>query len=363
MKLSNEFFKLPLQFDVERLMKEVSVLDKSIWFAHHENFNGNSAIPLISVNGGNNNLFKGAMAENEVLADCPYIKQVIASFGEVIGRSRLMGLAPGCEVPLHSDINYHWYNRVRIHIPIVTDPNVIFYCGNKQVHMKAGDCWIFDSWRFHRVYNGSCLFRIHLVVDICGSSKFWQMIKYQALKYDCIDMELEYSRFLPFEPEKTVSIITEKYNFAVVMSPGEVDGLVADLKLDIMACPSNIAQDAENFCDHLDDFRMDWRRLWSEKGTEKSAWMSYYRLRDNAVRNCSALTDVKLVTGHAAISVLTHLIAASCLNADIVTDAESINLPVTKSRPEQLALINRNNPCPCGSGSKYKQCHGKLSKK
>ncbi|HHH35349.1 MAG TPA: hypothetical protein ENK48_00800, partial [Gammaproteobacteria bacterium] len=23
--------------------------------------------------------------------------------------------------------------------------------------------------------------------------------------------------------------------------------------------------------------------------------------------------------------------------------------------------IGRNEPCPCGSGRKYKQCHGKLS--
>lgn len=23
--------------------------------------------------------------------------------------------------------------------------------------------------------------------------------------------------------------------------------------------------------------------------------------------------------------------------------------------------VGRNDPCPCGSGKKYKQCHGKLS--
>ena len=29
--------------------------------------------------------------------------------------------------------------------------------------------------------------------------------------------------------------------------------------------------------------------------------------------------------------------------------------------PEALAGVGRNDPCPCGSGKKYKQCHGKLS--
>jgi preprotein translocase subunit SecA len=28
---------------------------------------------------------------------------------------------------------------------------------------------------------------------------------------------------------------------------------------------------------------------------------------------------------------------------------------------ERLASTGRNDPCPCGSGKKYKQCHGKLA--
>ena len=34
-----------------------------------------------------------------------------------------------------------------------------------------------------------------------------------------------------------------------------------------------------------------------------------------------------------------------------------------KERPfvREMGKIGRNDPCPCGSGKKYKQCHGKLS--
>ena len=28
-------------------------------------------------------------------------------------------------------------------------------------------------------------------------------------------------------------------------------------------------------------------------------------------------------------------------------------------KPEKKEKIGRNEPCPCGSGKKYKQCHGK----
>jgi preprotein translocase subunit SecA len=28
---------------------------------------------------------------------------------------------------------------------------------------------------------------------------------------------------------------------------------------------------------------------------------------------------------------------------------------------DEVPRVGRNDPCPCGSGKKYKQCHGKLS--
>jgi preprotein translocase subunit SecA len=27
----------------------------------------------------------------------------------------------------------------------------------------------------------------------------------------------------------------------------------------------------------------------------------------------------------------------------------------------EVPKVGRNDPCPCGSGKKYKQCHGRLS--
>ena len=35
--------------------------------------------------------------------------------------------------------------------------------------------------------------------------------------------------------------------------------------------------------------------------------------------------------------------------------------PVAQLPAESGPKIGRNDPCPCGSGKKYKQCHGKLS--
>jgi preprotein translocase subunit SecA len=34
--------------------------------------------------------------------------------------------------------------------------------------------------------------------------------------------------------------------------------------------------------------------------------------------------------------------------------------PVDPNNPETWAKVQRNAPCPCGSGRKYKHCHGAL---
>ena len=35
-------------------------------------------------------------------------------------------------------------------------------------------------------------------------------------------------------------------------------------------------------------------------------------------------------------------------------DAQTVGVP-------EGIRVGRNDPCPCGSGKKYKQCHGKLA--
>jgi preprotein translocase subunit SecA len=34
---------------------------------------------------------------------------------------------------------------------------------------------------------------------------------------------------------------------------------------------------------------------------------------------------------------------------------------VAAAGQQDWGLVGRNDPCPCGSGKKYKQCHGKLA--
>lgn len=52
-----------------------------------------------------------------------------------------------------------------------------------------------------------------------------------------------------------------------------------------------------------------------------------------------------------------HAAAPDSLHPQVPEQATSAEKPYTRNKPK----IGRNEPCPCGSGKKYKQCHGKLS--
>ena len=52
-----------------------------------------------------------------------------------------------------------------------------------------------------------------------------------------------------------------------------------------------------------------------------------------------------------------HAAAESVVGGDEAVEAMAAHTPVVRDGEK----VGRNDPCPCGSGKKYKQCHGKLS--
>jgi hypothetical protein len=280
MKIATEFVRLPFRFDVERLSREVGAFADSEWMPHPQGYAGNFSLPLISLNGEMNDAFNGPMKLTEKLDRAPYIKQVLASFGEVFGRSRLMRLDGECAVPEHFDANYHWYNRVRIHIPITTNPQVLFYCGDTHVHMEAGETWIFDAWKAHRVENASGKTRVHLVIDTAGSGNFWNLVAASEWRCarQCSKPATIQDRFVAYEENREVTILTEQFNAPLVMHPGEIDALILDLVNDMKAYPANPQAAMNAFEQAVQGFRYDWRRLWSLYGQSRDGWSHYDHL-------------------------------------------------------------------------------------
>lgn len=358
MKLKSEFIRLPFQFDQLRLKQEVEQFKDVDWMTHPSNIAGNFSLPLISAHGERNDLMSGEMLATEHLQQSPYIKQIMETLGEIYGRSRLMLLKAGCQVTPHYDLHYHWYNRVRIHIPIITNPGVIFRCADTSIHMKAGETWIFDSWQKHSVFNNSNHDRVHLVLDTCGSFSFWKMVE-QFLKTP-IDTDLKVTPYL--SENKNYLIKMEKFNVNDIMSAGEVDFFI-NLLVDDVA--KNIKNDPVHISDYLDtlnQFKIEWRNTWLQYGNDLNSREKYQQLILNAEVKDKGLTLHS--NGCDAKAAFYALLLGVAINEQAIKKAiqkdsvhngnQSPNKPpVISSSPPR-----RNSLCSCGSNKKFKYCCG-----
>ena len=201
MKLSRKFTKLPLECDIERLRVELSEVKEHEWRAHPNRFVGNSAALLVSVGGGQNDKFApaGGFAATPLLGRLPYVRQIMACFQSPISRSRLMRLAPRQVVPVHDDVGWHWFRRIRVHIPIETNPGVLFSCDDAKIHMAPTEVWVFDNFANHGVENNSDETRVHLVIDVVPTKEFFSLI--DAGFDPCNDQTADFHpRKLQFDP-------------------------------------------------------------------------------------------------------------------------------------------------------------------
>ena len=263
MRLPRPFYQLPVYFDADRLQAEVAGLPDEAWAPHPDGLRGNSAARLITAGGAETDAHHGQMLPTPWLKAMPYLAQVLAEFGVVWSRSRLMRLAPGVGVPEHADINHHWHTRVRVHIPVFTEPAVRFHCDGTSVHMASGEAWIFDNWRRHHVENKAQSDRIHLVADTSGTAAFWQF----ALGTPPPRSQW---RTVGWTPGRARPLLTEREQRTAVMPAAEVQMLVDDLCADLAGRPDTpeTRMQAARLGQLLQSFVQDWRQLCAFNGID-----------------------------------------------------------------------------------------------
>lgn len=260
MKLQVPFIQLPLLFDAGLLAAEIDALGESVWKPHPQGFPGNSMLPLLAVDGDpDNEAFAGVMRPTPHLQRCAYLRQTLASLGATIGRTRLMRLAGQAEVTRHADQGYYWVERVRVHIPLVTQPTVQFECDGQTINMAAGECWIFDTWRQHRVLNDAVQSRIHLVCDTVGGGAFWDMVA-QGRPHDAPTTGWSPRRVVP-DAAAPQDFACEAVNVPAVMSPWELNTHLGFLFSEALPHPQLPQLQA-----HAARLLRQWKGLWAQHG-------------------------------------------------------------------------------------------------
>lgn len=270
MRISRPFLKLPIQFDPAALSAEVAALPREAWLAHPQKFDGNDGVPLVSPGGEVVNGAVGPMAGTRFLDALPYTRRIMGALDSCFGRSRLMGLAPGAEVPLHVDTHYYWRTHLRIHIPVVTNPGVRFHVHDESFHLAVGECWILDSFHPHRVENSGAEKRVHLVLDTVGSQRLFDLMRRAENRAPLVET------VAPSGPEPRLRF--EQRNFPTIMSPWEIESHINYVRSWVP--PEQLSHPV---FDVLARFLMQWSGTWVEYG-ESADGLPYYRALIEEVR-------------------------------------------------------------------------------
>ncbi len=281
MDLDRALLKLPVQFAADALAAEVLALPEAAWDRHPSGFVGNDAVRLVSPGGEPTDALRGRMAATEHLLRSRYMMEVMGWLGGTWGRSRLMGLGAGAQVPRHVDCHYYWRTHLRVRIPVITNPGVEFTCGDETVHMKAGECWVFDSFQHHEVHNRGTEKRVHLVLDTVGSGRLWDLID-AAQSGD--------TEAIPVNPGiGQQPLVFETLNAPKVMSPWEMR---VHLEF-IESLLGEAADSAAQVMRRMSKFVTEWTALWVQYQTSDEGLPAYKSLL------ASVKSDIAVLRGDA----------------------------------------------------------------
>jgi len=311
MKLQVPFIQLPIRFDAERMASEVHALGDEVWRPHPQGFAGNFSLPLISVEGDpESDSIAGPMRPTRSLESCQYLQQVLGRLGAVWGRTRLMKLAGGAEVTPHADIKYYWRDRVRVHVPIITNPAVRFICGEAEVNMAQGECWIFDTWRPHRVINPAASERVHLVADTVGSELFWDMAargRAPGLGSSNGWLAEEFADGAIVRGQTKLDL--ESVNVPQVMTPWELRDHLQFILTQVKPHPqlAVVQRQAARFIS-------GWQALWACYGEARDGWPAYREALNRFARDMEMqATSLLLVNGMRFMDTLRSMVLSVAL--------------------------------------------------
>ena len=185
----NDFQKLDIKFDIEKLQTAYKEVIKIKNFETPEEITNFGAISLTQIPGDPDSI-KGHKARGvfwtkpdssgkEVSRDVgieeekysefiedykdTYFKEVYDALSRKykLGRVRVLLKQP------RSTLSWHRDPEPRLHIPIITNPGCIMVIDNVAKHMPAdGHAWITNNTKYHNFFNGGEEDRIHIVACV-----------------------------------------------------------------------------------------------------------------------------------------------------------------------------------------------------
>jgi hypothetical protein len=276
MRLETEFYKLPVTFDPERVYAELSRIEPFRWVPQ-----GSPRylwLPLVSHHGLDSSHPSPPTWPTSNLARCPYLRQVLAYFRAPLTDVRVRKVEPGTSCPAHYDGHYAGFSRYRLHLPIETDPRIMFRCNGRQVHMDRGEVWLFDRQSLYGISNPTDRARVHITVETGGSSSLWGLLERSARPFDTRKAVNSDPEWIEYQPNWDASVLTENTPGTAVLSPCHIEGFLDDLLERLRNSTVRDPRGRDEVVRALHRFAHEWRSLWALAGGEDEAWPRYRTL-------------------------------------------------------------------------------------
>ncbi len=185
-----EAVQLVPTFDADRMLAEVTTVTDSVWDKQRiYDASGVGAaadidwrvLALRSPGGAPDRSDPGGPGPNDfaptlLLDRMPYLREVLTQIPAPLNAVRLMALGPGAVSAEHCDPKYSLQRGlVRLHIPVVTNPDALLILDGVTHHWRPGEFWFGDFSRPHRVQNHGKTTRIHAVIDALMASELIEL--------------------------------------------------------------------------------------------------------------------------------------------------------------------------------------------
>lgn len=169
----SNYLKLRDNFDVEQLRRRIEAIPAGKWlesererlFAVHKD---TQSLLLV--------MFEDFKHDKPVYSELygelqqalsPLVDYVALYYRDngFIVRLVLAKLLAGGRIPHHTDAGYSLLNCHRVHVPLITNDDIVFFVGSQQKKMKTGEFWEINNSVDHAVENRSNEDRIHIIID------------------------------------------------------------------------------------------------------------------------------------------------------------------------------------------------------
>lgn len=170
--------KLPVAFDFEKLVAEFLSIPTEMWGSRGGRVGVHVHSEAVFLRGyapAEGNL---PIEDRPILASLPYVRWLIYElFNAAPQRCLFAKLRANSEIRPHIDQGAYFESTIRIHLPIITNPEVVMIADGLSFQMRAGEAWALNNNAVHGVFNRHpSEARTHLICDFLPSKQLRQIL-------------------------------------------------------------------------------------------------------------------------------------------------------------------------------------------